>query len=114
MKNIKTTVYRLACSGFAEKDGSFTNSSRWLQWKYVALPPPGNCKVDQEVVARIFLKVRELYRQEGGKFPDPVLNLAWPYPTPEDPSLSDVAKVIHGKTLRDINEPQKQETIKAG
>jgi formate dehydrogenase major subunit len=32
MKEIKTTVYRLACAGFAEKDGSMTNSARWLQW----------------------------------------------------------------------------------
>jgi anaerobic selenocysteine-containing dehydrogenase len=41
MKTIKTTVYRLACAGFAEKDGSMTNSARWLQWKNVAVPPPG-------------------------------------------------------------------------
>src|SRR5260370_831838 len=26
MKQIQTTVYRLPCAGFAEKDGSFTNS----------------------------------------------------------------------------------------
>ena len=41
MKKIKTTVYRLPGAGFAEKDGTFVNSARWLQWKYVALPPPG-------------------------------------------------------------------------
>src|SRR5882724_9353773 len=28
MKQIQTTVYRLPCAGFAEKDGSFTNSAR--------------------------------------------------------------------------------------
>ncbi|PYU36951.1 MAG: formate dehydrogenase, partial [Acidobacteria bacterium] len=33
MKQIQTTVYRLPCAGFAEKDGSFTNSARWLLWK---------------------------------------------------------------------------------
>jgi formate dehydrogenase major subunit len=114
MKNIKTTVYRLACTGFAEKDGSFTNSSRWLQWKYAAVPPPGDCKLDQEVVARIFLKLRELYRQEGGKFPDPILNLSWSYTTPENPSLSEVAKEINGKALADITDPLTQQTIKAG
>jgi formate dehydrogenase major subunit len=114
MKNIPTTVYRLACTGFAEKDGSFTNSSRWLQWKYAALPPPGDCKLDQEVVARIFLKLRELYRQEGGKFPDPILNLSWSYTTPESPSLSEVAKEINGKALADITDPLTQQTIKAG
>ena len=42
IKNINTTVYRLPGAGFAEKDGTFVNSARWLQWKYVALPPPGN------------------------------------------------------------------------
>ena len=43
MKTINTTVYRLPCAGFAEKDGSMTNSARWLQWKNVAVPPPGQC-----------------------------------------------------------------------
>ena len=72
MKQINTTVYRLPGAGFAEKDGTFVNSARWLQWKYVAMPPPGSAKVDQEILARIFLKVRDLYKAEGGKFPDPI------------------------------------------
>src|SRR5207237_4486302 len=55
MKKINTTVYRLPGAGFAEKDGTFVNSARWLQWKYVAVPPPGNAKVDQEILGRIFL-----------------------------------------------------------
>ncbi len=114
MQNIKTTVYRLACAGFAEKDGSFTNSSRWLQWKYVALPTPGSAKLDQEIVAQIFLRLRELYRKEGGKFPDPILNLSWSYTTPENPSLSEVAKEINGKALADLTDPQSQQTIKTG
>jgi formate dehydrogenase major subunit len=54
MSKINTTVYRLPGAGFAEKDGTFVNSARWLQWKYVAVPPPGQAKVDQEVLARIF------------------------------------------------------------
>src|ERR1051326_5183235 len=33
MKRIQTTVYRLPGAGFAEKDGTFVNSARWLQWK---------------------------------------------------------------------------------
>jgi formate dehydrogenase major subunit len=114
MKTIKTTVYRLPCAGFAEKDGSFTNSARWLQWKYVALPTPGAAKVDQEIVARIFLKVRELYRAEGGKFPDPILNLTWSYTTPENPSLAEVAKEINGRALADLKDETSGQVIKAG
>ena len=49
MKEIKTTVYRLACAGFAEKDGSMTNSARWLQWKNIAVPPPGEARLDQDL-----------------------------------------------------------------
>ena len=53
-----------ACS--AEKDGTFVNSSRWLQWKWKALDPPGQARPDQEIIALLFLKLRELYRNEGG------------------------------------------------
>ncbi|HEU4434144.1 MAG TPA: formate dehydrogenase-N subunit alpha [Pyrinomonadaceae bacterium] len=115
MKSINTTVYSLPGAGFAEKDGTFVNSARWLQWKYVALPPPGQAKVDQEIVARIFLRVRELYQKEGGKFPDPILNLTWPYTTPLTPSLSELAKEINGRALADLTDPlQPGVTIKAG
>ena len=44
MKQIHTTVYRLPGAGFAEKDGTFVNSARWLQWKNAAVPPPGDAK----------------------------------------------------------------------
>jgi formate dehydrogenase major subunit len=77
MKQIQTTVYRLPCAGFAEKDGTFTNSARWLQWKNVALPVPSDCRLDQAIVAQIFLNVRDRYKKDGGKFPDPILKLTW-------------------------------------
>jgi len=114
MKKINTTVYRLPCAGFAEKDGSMTNSARWLQWKNVALPPPGDARLDQDIVAQIFLRVRDLYRKEGGKFPDPILNLTWPYTDPEHPALADLAKEINGKALADITDPATKQTLKAG
>lgn len=116
MSRIKTTVYRLPGAGFAEKDGTFVNSARWLQWKYVALPPPGAAKVDQEILARIFLRVRDLYKAEGGKFPDPILHLSWSYTTPEHPSLAEVAKEINGRALADLKDETLSpgQTIKAG
>jgi formate dehydrogenase major subunit len=114
MKTIQTTVYRLPGAGFAEKDGTFVNSARWLQWKNAAVPPPGQAKVDQEILARIFLKTRELYQKEGGRFPDPILHLSWAYTDPFNPSLAEVAKEINGKALADITDPKTGQTIKAG
>src|SRR5260370_39759512 len=114
MKNIKTEVYRLPGAGFAEKDGTFVNSARWLQWKWAAVPPPGDAKLDQEILARIFLRVRELYQQEGGAFPDPILNLAWNYTNPQNPSLSEVAKELNGRALADVDDKATQTSMKAG
>ena len=114
-KQIQTEVYRLPCAGFAEKDGTFVNSARWLQWKWVAVPPPGDAKLDQEIVARIFLKVRELYQKEGGKFPDAILNASWAYTNPNNPSLAEVAKELNGKALADLkDEKQTPSEWKAG
>jgi len=114
MKQIQTAVYRLPGAGFAEKDGTFVNSARWLQWKNAALPPPGEAKLDQEILARIFLKVRELYQKESGKFPDPILNAAWSYTDPHNPSLAEVAREINGRALGDVTDPATNTVIKAG
>jgi len=114
MKKINTTVYRLPGAGFAEKDGTFVNSARWLQWKQIALPPPGDCRLDQDILAQIFLKVRELYQKEGGKFPDAILQATWNYTLPMHPSLSEVAKEINGKALADISDDKAGVSLKAG
>src|SRR6202045_4949183 len=114
MKQIQTTVYRLPCAGFAEKDGSFTNSARWLLWKNTAVPTPGDARLDQAIVAQIFLKIRDLYKKEGGKFPDPVLNLTWNYSAPSSPPLAEVLKEVNGKALADLEDPATKQQIKAG
>jgi len=114
MKQIQTTVYRLPCAGFAEKDGTFTNSARWVLWKNTALPTPGDCRLDQAIVAQIFLKIRELYKKDGGKFPDPILNLTWNYSVPSSPPLAEVLKEINGKALADLEDPATKQQIKAG
>jgi formate dehydrogenase major subunit len=113
MKQINTTVYRLPCAGFAEKDGTFVNSARWLQWKNIALAPPGEARVDQEILSRIFLRVRELYQREGGKFPDPILNASWNYVDPFHRSFVELAREINGRALADITVENGQ-AIRAG
>jgi hypothetical protein len=73
MKDIQTTVYRLPCAGFAEKDGTFTNSARWLQWKNAALPMPGDCRLDQAIVAQIFSEGPRTVQEAGREVPRPDL-----------------------------------------
>jgi formate dehydrogenase major subunit len=101
---IQTEVFLLPAASFAEKDGTFTNSARWLQWKWKATDPPGQAKADQEIVARLVLAVRALYKKEGGKLPDPILNLSWSYPNATQPDLGEVLKEMNGKALADLHD----------
>lgn len=114
--DIKTEVFLLPMANFAEKDGSFTNSARWVQWKYKAVDAPGEAIPDQEFIGRLFLKVQELYRKEGGKHPESVLGLNWWYTNPARPSLEEVLKEINGWAITDVHDEKdpKAVVVKAG
>src|SRR5499426_3511796 len=103
-KEVKTEVFMLPAANFAEKDGTFTNSSRWLQWKWKAIDPPGEAKADQEIIGRLVMKLKELYAKDGGAFADPVIKIAWDYSTPLNPNLEEVAREINGKVLEDFKD----------
>lgn len=94
---VQTEVFLLPAACFAEKDGAFVNSSRWVQWKNAALDPPGEAMRDQEIIARLFLKIRELYEKEGGTAPEPLMAMRWDYQNPVAPSLEEVAREINGR-----------------
>ena len=70
---VQTEVFMLPATHWIEKDGSFTNSGRWAQWKEQVLPPEGESRHDHWILAELFQRVETLYRQQGGKFPDPVM-----------------------------------------
>jgi formate dehydrogenase major subunit len=113
-EDVQTEVFMLPAANFAEKDGSFVNSARWIQWKWKAVDPPGDAKPDQEILARLFLRIRELYREEGGAFPEPILNLNWWYTNPASPSLDEVCKEINGWALEDVRDPAGNVVVRAG
>ncbi|MBB5190940.1 formate dehydrogenase major subunit [Silvimonas terrae] len=103
--DIQTEVFRLPSTCFAEEDGAIVNSARWLQWHWKGADAPGEARSDQEIMAGLFLTLRELYRQEGGKLPEPLLNLAWPYANPENPTSAELAQEMNGKALADVPDP---------
>lgn len=103
---IKTEVFRLPSTCFAEEDGAIVNSARWLQWHWKGAEPPGEGKSDQEIIAEIFVALRNLYKAEGGPAAEPVLNLAWPYANPLAPTPEELAKELNGRALADIPDPK--------
>jgi formate dehydrogenase major subunit len=113
---IQTEVFRLPSTCFAEEDGSLVNSGRWLQWHWKGAEPPGEAKADPEIIAGMFLRVRELYKKEGGAFPDSILNLTWNHLQPDSPSPDELAREFNGKALADVTDPKDPKTVlvKAG
>ena len=112
---IQTAVFRLPSSCFAEEDGSLVSSSRVLQWHWKGAEPPGEAKNDTAIMAGIFLKLRELYQKEGGKFPDPILNLTWNHKNPAEPDPAELAREFSGRALADVTDPKTKAVLrKAG
>ncbi len=102
---IRTEVFRLPTSCFAEETGTFTNSSRVVSWKERAVDPPGESLVDSEIMARLFMKVRALYAKEGGTLAEPVAALHWPYVNATKPSPQEVLREINGYAVTDVLGP---------
>jgi formate dehydrogenase major subunit len=97
---VQTEVFLLPATHWIEKDGSFTNSGRWAQWKDQVLPPEGEARHDHWILAELFQRVRELYRRQGGKYPAPIMDLTLPYRDPRKPLLDEIAQEINGRDLK--------------
>ncbi len=106
-KKIKTEVFFLPCCVSTEKEGSISNSGRWMQWRYGGPKPLGESKPDGDIIYELFEKIRDLYKKEGGAFPDPILNLNWDIATNHVYDPHKVAKLINGYFL-------KEKTLKIG
>jgi formate dehydrogenase major subunit len=103
---IKTEVFRLPTSCFAEEEGSLTNSSRWLQWHWKGAEPPAEARSDIDIMSGLFTRIRALYQAEGGALPEPILKLAWPYAHADTPTPMELAREYSGKALKDLADPK--------
>jgi formate dehydrogenase major subunit len=103
---IQTEVFSLPTSCFAEERGSLVSSSRVLQWHWQGAEPPGQAKSDLDIMSALFLRLKKAYQTEGGKFPDPILNLTWNYSNPNSPTPEEIAMEFNGKALKEITDPK--------
>ncbi|CAG9167193.1 Formate dehydrogenase-O major subunit [Cupriavidus pampae] len=103
---IQTEVFRLPTTCFAEENGALVNSSRWLQWHWQGADPPGEARSDIEIMSALWLRMRKMYQTEGGKYPDPIVNLTWPYAVPHSPTPEELAKEYSGRAITDLVDPK--------
>lgn len=118
--DIKTEVFLLPAASSVEKEGSISNSGRWVQWRYKAIDPIGHSEDDLWIINQILGRMKNLYKKEGGAFPDPILNLTWNYGKVgldgmiHNPSPREVAKEINGYFIaeKEIEDKVKKEIKK--
>ena len=103
---IQTEVFRLPTTCFAEERGSLVSSSRVLQWHWQGADGPGQTRSDLEIMSGLFLRMRKMYQADGGKFPDPIVNLTWPYAKPDSPTPEELAMEYNGKALKELADPK--------
>jgi formate dehydrogenase major subunit len=107
-KDIQTEVFLLPVASSVEKEGSITNSGRWAQWRHKAIEPIGQSLADSEIINELYFWVKRLYQREGGKFPEPIVNLTWDYGEKgpdgkvKEIDIHRVAKEINGYYLEDV------------
>ncbi len=76
---IGTEVFFMPAAAAPEKEGSFTNTQRLLQWHDKALDPPDDCRSDAWFVYNLGKKLRELYKDSIDPKDAPLLGLTWDY-----------------------------------
>lgn len=100
--SIQTEVIQLPSTCFAEDTGSLVNSSRWLQWHWAGGTPPGEAKSDVWIMAQLHLRLKKMYREEGGQWADPILDLTWTYKDENEPSPDELAKEMNGYAIEPV------------
>ena len=99
-KEIKTEVFLFPAADSMEKEGSASNSGRWIQWRYQAVKPHGDARSDLWYVNALALELKKLYKEDAKAVaPEPIVNLNWNYG--DDPDVHLVAKEINGYTWAD-------------
>lgn len=75
---IKTEVFLLPSAHRIEKEGTISNSGRWLQWFDKAVEPAGEARCFGDIWVPLFNLLRDMYRKEGGALPEQLLKMRWP------------------------------------
>nr|MBA2601544.1 molybdopterin-dependent oxidoreductase [Actinomycetota bacterium] len=103
-EDIATEVFFFPCAAHTEKDGTFTNTQRLLQWHHAALEPPGGCRSELHFMYHLGRRLKKLYEGSREARDRPISDLTWDYPTKgphEEPDAASVLKEISGYRMGD-------------
>jgi formate dehydrogenase major subunit len=103
--DISTEVFFFPAAAHTEKDGSFTNTQRMLQWHKKAIEPKGDSRSELDFIFKLGQRLKELYASEYDQRRNwPIRDMTWNYPVEgplEEPSAEAVLHEINGFTVLD-------------
>jgi formate dehydrogenase major subunit len=98
-EDIGTEVFFLPAAAHTEKNGSFTNTQRLLQWHHQAVEPARDARSDLWFYFHLGRMIRQKLAGSTDPRDRPLLDLAWNYPTEgplAEPSAEAVLAEISG------------------
>ncbi len=114
-KDIRTEIFFLPAALTPEKDGSYTNTQRLVQYHDKAVEPPGDCRSEAWFMYHLGNRLKQLYADDDSPRGRQLRALTWEYPTEgdtEDPDLDVVVKEINGYTVADRRPVQDYNSLK--
>ena len=104
---IGTEVFFFPAAGHAEKDGTFTNTQRLLQWHDKAVDPPGECRSDLWFIYHLGRRLKAKAAEDRDPRNDGLRALTWDYATwhsgNDSGSLRSRNEPMAEAVLREIN-----------
>src|SRR5579871_2295811 len=80
-EEIPTEVFFFPAAAHTEKDGTFTNTQRMVQWHHKAVEPRHERRSDLWFTYHLGRLIREKVAGSGDEMDRPLLDLTWDYPT---------------------------------
>lgn len=103
-EDIGTEVFFFPAACHTEKDGSFTQTQRLVQWHHTAVEPPGDARSELHFVYHLGKRLKELYANSTDPKDRPVQDMTWDYPVHgrlQEPSAESVLAEVNGFTIAD-------------
>ncbi|TDD88497.1 formate dehydrogenase [Actinomadura darangshiensis] len=98
-EDIGTEVFFMPAAAHTEKDGSFTNTQRMLQWHHKAVEPAGDARSELWFMYHLGRIIRRKLAGSADEMDRPLLDLTWDYPTHgplDEPDAEAVLAEING------------------
>jgi formate dehydrogenase major subunit len=93
-EDIGTEVFFFPAAAHIEKEGTFTNTQRMLQWHHKAQEPAADQRSDLWFTYHLGRRIRERLAGSEDEMDAPILDLTWDYPTNGEQREPDAEAVL--------------------